>query len=79
MATEFYWVLAKKLRAFERAQVRMTEDEVAVELPRRAHTPIAHGIRPARGPRPSPLVEWPTTAVRATLTFIPNPLVLWVA
>ncbi len=54
MATGFYRLLARQLRGFERAQprqiwrrflkspahVRVTETEVVVELPRRAHNPI---------------------------------------
>jgi len=54
MATGLYRLLALQLRGFERAQprqiwrrflkspahVRITEDEVVVELPRRAHNPI---------------------------------------
>jgi hypothetical protein len=54
MATGLYRLLALKLRGFERAQprqiwrrflkspaqVRISEDEVVVELPRRAHNPI---------------------------------------
>jgi hypothetical protein len=54
MATGLYRLLALKLRGFERAQprqiwrrflkspaqVRLTDDEVVVELPRRAHNPI---------------------------------------
>ncbi len=57
MATGLYRLLALKLRGFERAQprqiwrrflkspaqVRITEDEVVVELPRRAHNPILIG------------------------------------
>jgi hypothetical protein len=54
MATGLYRLLARQLRGFERAQprqiwrrflkspahVRVTETEVVVELPRRAHNPI---------------------------------------
>jgi hypothetical protein len=54
LATGLYRLLAQKLRGFERAQprqiwrrflkspaqVRVTQDEVVVELPRRAHNPI---------------------------------------
>ena len=54
MATGIYRLLARQLRGFERAQprqiwrrflkspahVRITDDEVVVELPRRAHNPI---------------------------------------
>ena len=54
MATGLYRLLALTLRGFERAQphqiwrrflkrpahIRITEDEVVVELPRRAHNPI---------------------------------------
>jgi hypothetical protein len=57
MATGLYRLLARQLRGFERAQprqiwrrflkspahVRITEDEVVVELPRRAHNPILIG------------------------------------
>ena len=57
MATGIYRLLARQLRGFERAQprqiwrrflkspghVRITDDEVVVELPRRAHNPILIG------------------------------------
>jgi len=57
MATGIYRLLARQLRGFERAQprqiwrrflkspghVRITADEVVVELPRRAHNPILIG------------------------------------
>ena len=68
MATGLYRLLARKLRGFERAQprqiwrrflkspaqVRITDDEVVVELPRRAHNPIliASGLLADRTPVP---------------------------
>jgi hypothetical protein len=68
MATALYRVLARKLRGFERAQPRqiwrrflkspahlqVTEEEVVVELPRRAHNPIliASGLLDQRTPVP---------------------------
>lgn len=68
MATGLYRLVARKLRGFERAQprqiwrrflkspaqVRVTEDEVVVELPRRAHNPIliASGLLADRTPVP---------------------------
>jgi hypothetical protein len=68
MATGLYRLLARKLRGFERAQprqlwrrflkspaqVRLTEDEAVVELPRRAHNPIliASGLLADRTPVP---------------------------
>jgi hypothetical protein len=68
MATGLYRLLALKLRGFERAQprqiwrrflkspahVRLTETEVVVELPRRAHNPIliASGLLDGRTPVP---------------------------
>ena len=68
IATGLYRLLALKLRGFERAQprqiwrrflkspahVRVTEDEVVVELPRRAHNPIliASGLLDDRTPVP---------------------------
>ena len=68
LATGLYRLLARKLRGFERAQprqiwrrflkspaqLRVTEDEVVVELPRRAHNPIliASGLLADRTPVP---------------------------
>jgi hypothetical protein len=68
MATGLYRLVARKLRGFERAQprqiwrrflkspaqVRVTEDEVVVELPRRADNPIliASGLLADRTPVP---------------------------
>ena len=68
MATGLYRLLARTLRGFERAQprqiwrrflhspghVRITESEVVVELPRRAHNPIliAAGLLEERTPVP---------------------------
>ncbi|MBI2467855.1 MAG: helix-turn-helix domain-containing protein [Candidatus Rokubacteria bacterium] len=68
MATGLYRLLALKLRGFDRAQprqiwrrflhspahVRLTETEVVVELPRRAHNPIliASGLLDGRTPVP---------------------------
>ncbi len=68
MATGLYRLLARNLRGFERAQprqiwrrflkspahVRITEREVVVELPRRAHNPIliASGLLEERTPVP---------------------------
>jgi hypothetical protein len=68
MATGLYRLLARTLRGFERAQprqiwrrflhspahVRVTEPEVVVELPRRAHNPIliAAGLLDERTPVP---------------------------
>jgi hypothetical protein len=68
MATGLYRLLARRLRGFERAhprqiwrrflkspaQVRLTETEVVVELPRRAHNPIliASGLLEDRTPVP---------------------------
>jgi hypothetical protein len=68
MATGLYRLLALKLRGFERAQprqiwrrflkspahVRVTDTEVVVELPRRAHNPIliASGLLDERTPVP---------------------------
>ena len=67
-ATGLYRLLAQKLRGFERAQprqiwrrflkspaqIRVTDDEVVVELPRRAHNPIliASGLLEERTPVP---------------------------
>lgn len=68
MATALYRLLARKLRGFERAQprqiwrrflkspahLRVSEEEVVVELPRRAHNPIliASGLLEQRTPIP---------------------------